>query len=92
MSRITKTITKIHVSPEEIAVYKAAEINSLIETFAAQVEERADALLAWAKNSNVQTAWTYMANKDVFYIPQLVGVMPNLENFDASFHVQSPQR
>ena len=85
MSRITKTITKIHVSPEEIAVYKAAEINSLIETFAAQVEERADALLAWAKNSNVQTAWTYMANKDVFYIPQLVGVMPNLENFDASF-------
>lgn len=85
MSRITKTITKIRVSPEEMADYKAAEINSLIETFAAQVEERADALLVWAKNSNVQNTWTYMANKDVFYIPQLVGVMPNLENFDASF-------
>ena len=84
MSRITKTITKIHVSPEAMAGYKEAEINSLIETFAAQVEERADALLVWAKNSNVQTAWTYMANKDVFYIPQIVGVMPNLENFDAS--------
>ena len=85
MSQITKTITKIHVSPEEMAGYKAAEINSRIETFAAQVEERADALLVWAKNSNVQSTWTYMANKDVFYIPQIVGVMPNLEIFDASF-------
>ena len=85
MSRITKTITKIHATPEEMAGYREAEINRLIETFAAQVEERADALLVWAKNSNVQSTWTYMANKDVFYIPQIVGVMPNLENFDASF-------
>lgn len=84
MSRITKTITKIHVTPEEMAGCREAEINSRIETFAAQMQERADALLVWAKNSNVQNTWTYMANKDVFYIPQLVGVMPNLGDFDVT--------
>lgn len=84
MSRITKTITKIHVTPEEMAGYREAELNSRIETFAAQVQEHADALLVWAKNANVQKTWTYMANKDVFYIPQIVGVMPNLEKFNVT--------
>ncbi len=84
MSRITKTITKIHVTPEEMAGYREVELNSRIETFAAQVQEHADALLVWAKNANVQKTWTYMANKDVYYVPQIVGIMPNLENFDAS--------
>lgn len=84
MSRITKTITKIHVTPEEMAGYRDAEINSRIETFAAQVQEHADALLVWAQNSNVQNTWTYMSKKDVFYIPQIVGVMPNLGDFDVT--------
>lgn len=84
MSQITKTITKIKVSPEEMQLYKEAEIDGIIQTFAAQVAERADALSVWAKNAKAQSAWIYMANKDVYYIPQIVGVMPNLENFDAT--------
>ena len=84
MSQITKTITKIKVSPEEMQLYKEAEIDGIIQTFATQVAERADALSVWAKNAKAQSAWIYMANKDVYYIPQIVGVMPNLENFDAT--------
>lgn len=86
MSQITKTITKIKVSPEEMQLYKEAEIDSIIQTFAAQVAERADALSVWAKNAKADSQQTYMVNKDVYYIPQIVGVMPNLENINVTYH------
>lgn len=73
MSRITKTITKIHVTPEEMAGYRDAEINSRIETFAAQVQEHADALLVWAQNSNVQIRG-HICRKKTFSISRRLSV------------------
>ena len=85
MTQTTKTITNIKVSPEEMKTYKEEQLNAAIQKAAAQVQEAAAVLLQWAADAKATSEWTFMSNKDVYYIPEIVGVMPNLRNFAATF-------
>ena len=84
MSQTTKTVTKIKVSPQEMTAYKEDALKSMIAEAAQQINNYADILLSWAKANNVDKNWSYIDNKDVYYIPEIVGVMPNLVNFNAT--------
>lgn len=84
MIQPTKTITKIAVSPEEMAIYKGVELDGALGKLAAQIQ--ANAFLQWAKTKRIHETWMYIPNKDVYYIPEIVGVMPNLKTFEASYH------
>ena len=85
MKQMTKTVTKIKVSPEEMQAYKEEQLNAAIQKAAASVQEAATVLLQWAADAKATSEWTFMSNKDVYYIPEIVGVMPNLRNFAATF-------
>ena len=85
MKQMTKTVTKIKVSPEEMQEHKEEQLNAAIQKAAAQVREAATVLLQWATDAKATSEWTFMPNKDVYYIPEIVGVMPNLRNFEATF-------
>ena len=99
MSKVTKTIEKIKISENEIAAYREAQLAAVVQESAAEIEKQVAALCTWAENEQARTLWTYMPDKDVFYIPQIVGVMPNLAVFnascqkcsDASFNVPSEE-
>lgn len=83
MSKTTKTVTKIRVSPEEMNGYKEAQIDLSITDVAQQVSHYATILIDWA-NKLTKKSWIYMFNKDVYYIPEIVGVMPNLVSFNTT--------
>ena len=108
MEQITKTITKLPVSPEEMAAFKAAELKQRAErketerrrraeereaalarmmaSVEAKVQEHAKSLLQWAADESIHKNWTYMPRKNVYYIPEIVGVMLNLRDFvDVTF-------
>lgn len=84
MSRTTKTVAKIKVSAEEMTVCKEETLAAIVQLAAERIQKEAEALCAWAKNEQADTIWTYMPNKDIFYVPQIVGVMPNLAVFEAT--------
>ncbi len=63
---------------------KADMLAQMISDAAHLVNHYADTLLKWARKNDVDKKWTYMSNKDVYYIPDIVGIMPNLKNFEAS--------
>lgn len=84
MSQTTKTVTKIKVSPQEMTAYKEDALKSMIAEAAQQINNYADILLSWAKANNVDKNWSYIDNKDVYYIPEIVGVMPNLVDFNTT--------
>ena len=84
MNQTTKTVTKIKVSPEEMTNYKESMLEEMIGVASQQVNHFADTLLNWAKANNIGKNWIYMINKDVYYVPEIVGIMPNLLNFDAT--------
>ncbi|MCR5833901.1 MAG: hypothetical protein K6G55_04545 [Selenomonadaceae bacterium] len=81
MNQTTKTVTKIKVSSEKMNEYKEAKIDSLIADVAQQVSRYATVLIEWA-NRLPKNSLIYMYSKDVYYFPEIVGVMPNLENFN----------
>ena len=85
MNQTTKTVKKIKVSPDEMTAYKENTSDKLIDETAEQVNHHADILLSWAKINKIDKNWTYISNKDVYYIPEIVGVMPNLLNFEATY-------
>lgn len=84
MSQTTKTVKSIRVSPKEMTAYKEDMLDKMIGNAAQQVDHYADIILNWARSNQVDKTWTYIVNKDVYYIPEIVGVMPNLVNFKTS--------
>lgn len=94
MNEITKTITKIKLSPEELKLYeqehKSAErqsdkIQSIVSVLLDELKVQVDILLLNTKKLLEGDSWVYMGNKDVYYIPRIVGIMPNLQTFDATY-------
>ena len=79
----TKTVSKIKVSPEEIDHVKDQQFYAIIQREADRISEIADIVLQFA--SRLMSDWIYMINKYVYYIPQIVGVMPNLNYFSTSY-------
>lgn len=84
MSQTTKTVKSIRVSPKEMTAYKEDMLDKMIDNAAQQVNHYVDIILDWARSNKVDKTWTYIVNKDVYYIPEIVGVMPNLVNFKTS--------
>lgn len=82
MNQTTKTVKTIRVSPREMTAYKEDMLDKMIGNAAQQVNHYADIILNWARSNKVDKTWTYIVNKDVYYIPEIVGVMPNLVNFE----------
>lgn len=87
MIQTTKTVSKIKVSPEEMSLYKNQQIGLVIQIEIDQVNKSVALLLKWLKNIVVASdaSWIYMENRNVYYIPQIVGVMPNLNYFSTSY-------
>lgn len=84
MSQTTKTVKSIRVSLKEMTAYKEDILDKMIDNAAQKVNYYADIILNWARSNKVDRTWTYIVNKDVYYIPEIVGVMPNLVNFETS--------
>ena len=83
MKQMTKTIKKIKVSPEEMANYKEEQLDLVISNMTEQVSHYAHILFEWTKKIS-KDAWIYMGNKKVYYIPEIVGIMPDLVSFETS--------
>ena len=60
------------------------QLNADFQREAENLHVHAATILDLVKTLTKKNAWVYMANKDVYYIPLIVGIMPNLENFDAT--------
>ena len=84
MSQNTKTVSKIKVLPESMAQCCEDQLNASLQQEEATLHGHADGILALVKQLIKSNAWVYMENMDVYYIPRIVGVMPNLERFNTT--------
>ncbi len=85
MSQTTRTVKTVKVPSEAMQAYKDAMLEKMISDAAEKVKRSADTLWDWAKSHDITKNWTYMSNKDVYYIPDIAGIMPNWEKFEATF-------
>lgn len=78
---MTKIITKLPVDADELKKFRESALKKMIDDAAKVVEEGFPVLCNEIKNRFNSGEWIYMQNKDVYYINDIVGLMPNLSNW-----------
>ena len=82
---MTKIITKLPVSAEDLQNFKDDALKTLIIKAAAQFEEKFTSLYdEFTKRFNADE-WIQMSNKDVFYNNDVFGLFPNLNRRQCDF-------
>ena len=82
----TKKIAVFPVDEKTFADYSDAKLKRVISLASDNFSEKFSALCAEFKTRFAANEWIQMGNKDVYYINDIVGLMPNLNNFDSAGH------
>ena len=75
---MTKIITKLPVDADEFKKFRELALKKMIDDAAKVIEESFSAICAEFTNRFNSGEWIYMKDKDVYYINDIVGLMPNL--------------
>ncbi len=82
---MTKIITKLPVSAENLQIFKHTELKRLLAQFAAGIEDKFSVLCIEFTNRFNADEWIYMGNKDVYYNNDVFGLFPNLEKRNCDY-------
>lgn len=77
---MTKIISKLPVSAEELQNFKHTALKQKISAFAAKLENDFAALCQEFTTRFNNNEWIYMGNKDVYYNNDIFGLLPDLAN------------
>ena len=78
---MTKIITKLPVAADEFKKFRELALKKMIDDAAKVIEKDFPALCAEFTNRFNSGEWIYMKDKDVYYINDIVALMPNMKNF-----------
>lgn len=78
---MTKIVTKLPVSAEKLQEFKESSLKKMIAEAAKKLEVDFAALCTEFNNRFNKNEWILM-EKDVYYINDIVGIIPNLSNLD----------
>ena len=79
---MTKIITKLPVTAEALKDFRENALKKNIEEAVGVIEESFSILCNEITNRFNANEWIYMQDKDVYYINDIVGLMPNLNNYN----------
>ena len=66
----------------ELADFKKKKIEKWIDSDCEKIEQKLKELVEFINEQVKSQDYIYIANKDVYYIPSIVGLFPNINKFD----------
>ena len=82
---MTKIVTKLPVTKETLQRFREDELRKTIDAATAELEENFAALCDEFAMRFDADEWILMANKDVYYVNDIVGLLPNLANRNCDY-------
>lgn len=82
---MTKIVKTLPITEQELADFKKKKIEEWINADCEKIEQQIDELIKFIGNRIKSQEYIYMLNKKVFYIPDIVGLFPNVNNFNVNY-------
>lgn len=80
---MTKIVTKLPVSAEDFKNFRENALKKMIAAATSKLEGNFSVLCLEFTNRFNANEWIFMSNKDLCYINDIFGIMPNLSHFDS---------
>lgn len=81
---MTKIVKTLPITENELADFKKKKIEKWINIGCEKIEWKLKALVEFIDEQVKSQDYIYIDNKDVYYIPSIVGLFPNVNKFDTS--------
>lgn len=82
---MTKIVKTLPITQQELADFKKSRIEEWINADCEKIEQQLADLVEFVDNMVKSQDYIYITNKDVFYIPSIVGLFPNINNFNTNW-------
>lgn len=83
---MTKIVKALPITQQELADFKKSRIEEWINADCEKIEQQLADLVEFVDNMVKSQEYIYISNKDVYYIPSIVGLFPNVGNFNTSLY------
>lgn len=83
---MTKIVKTLPITQQELADFKKSRIEEWINADCEKIEQQLADLVEFVDNMVKSQDYIYITNKDVFYIPSIVGLFPNINNFNINWY------
>ena len=83
---MTKIIKILPIMKQKSIDFKKKKIEKWINTDCEKIEQQLADLVKLVDNMIKSADYIYIANKDVYYIPSIVGLFPNINKFSTSWY------
>lgn len=81
---MTKIVKTLPITQQELADFKKKKIEEWINADCEKIEQQIDELVKFIDKQIKSQDWVYMSNRQVYYIPSIVGLFPDVSNFNAN--------
>lgn len=86
---MTKIVKTLPIMENELADFKKKKIEKWIDSDCEKIELQISDLVKFIGEKINSQKWIYMRNKDVYYIPNIVALIPNLDNYVIKYSVRA---
>lgn len=83
---MTKIVKTLPITENELADFKKKKIEKWINSDCEKIEQKLKELVEFIDEQVKSQDYIYIANKDVYYIPSIVGLFPNKNNFSGTYY------
>lgn len=83
---MTKIVKTLPIMENELADFKKKKIEKWIDSDCEKIEQKLKELVEFIDKQVKSQEFIYIANKDVYYIPSIVGLFPNIGKFNTSWY------
>lgn len=81
---MTKIVKTLPITQQELADFKKKKIEEWINADCEKIEQQIDELVKFIDEQIKSQDYIYMSNQQVYYIPSIVGLFPDVNNFDVN--------
>lgn len=86
---MTKIVKTLPIIENELVDFKKKKIEKWINSDCEKIEQRLKELVEFIDEQVKSQDYIYIANKDVYYIPSIVGLFPNVNKFNINLFKRS---
>lgn len=84
---MTKIVKILPITQQELADFKKSRIEEWINADCEKIEQQLADLVDFVDKQIKSQDYIYMSNRQVYYIPSIVGLFPNVDNFDINCYI-----
>ena len=86
---MTKIVKTLPITEQELTDFKRNRIEEWINADCEKIEQQLSDLVEFVDKLVKSQEYIYISNKDVYYIPSIVGLFPNVGSFNTSLYCYS---